>query len=118
DEFLGLMAVVEDFGLLTLSDAAADRAAAALAGHPLAKLLDLDRLDKARGDVEAVAAEPGSTRIDQAGELVAAMRWGEGFDESLMSVVLLDNLAAKATATLALLHLLDTADVDPLSIPY
>ncbi|MEA2686948.1 MAG: glycine/sarcosine/betaine reductase complex component subunit beta [Actinomycetota bacterium] len=115
DEFLGLLAVLDDFGLITISNATADRAGAALAGHPLAKLLDLDRLDKARGDVEAVAAEPGSTLI---GDHLAAMRWGEGFDESLTSVVLLDNLAAKATATLALLHLLDKTDVDPLSIPY
>jgi betaine reductase len=114
DEFLGLMAVLDDFGLLTISDAAADRAGAALAGHPLAKRLDLDRLDKARGDVEAVAAEPGATRIGNRG----AMRCGEQFDESLLSVVLLDNLSAKATATLALLHLLDKTDVDPLSIPY
>ncbi len=114
DEFLGLMAVLDDFGLLTLSEEAADRAGAALAGHPLAKRLDLDRLDKAKGNVEAVAAEPGATRIGDQG----VMRWGEGFDESLASVVLLDNLAAKATATLALLHLLEKTDVDPLSIPY
>ena len=49
DEFLGLMAIVDDFGLLSLSPAVAERAAAALAGHPLAKALDLDRLDKAGG---------------------------------------------------------------------
>jgi betaine reductase len=96
----------------------AARAAAALAGHPLAKALDLDRLDKAAGDVEAVADETGATRIGANDDLRGAMRWGEGFDESLASVVLLDNLAAKATATLALLHLLDKTDVDPLSIPY
>ena len=118
DEFLGLMAVLDDFGLLTLSDAAADRAAAALASHPLAKRLDLDLLDKARGDVEAVAAEAGATRIGPADGTWAAMRCGEQFDESLTSVVLLDNLSAKATATLALLHLLEQTDVDPLSIPY
>ncbi len=114
DEFLGLMAVLDDFGLLTISEATADKAAAALAGHPLAQRLDLDLLDKARGDVEAVASEPGTTRIGD----TAVMRCGEQFDESLASVVLLDNLAAKATATLALLHLLDQTDVDPLSIPY
>ena len=114
EEFLGLMAVLDDFGLLTISEATADKAAAALAGHPLAQRLDLDLLDKALGDVEAVASEPGTTRIGD----TAVMRCGEQFDESLASVVLLDNLAAKATATLALLHLLDQTDVDPLSIPY
>lgn len=116
DEFLGLMAVLDDFGLLTISGAAAERAATALAGHPLAKSLDLDKLDQAVGDVEAVAAEPGATVVGPG--LAGAMRCGEQFDESLTSIVLLDNLAAKATASLALLHLLDKTDVDPLSIPY
>ena len=119
DELLGLLAVVDDFGLLTLSPAVAERAAAALAGHPLAKRLDLDRIDKARGDVEAVASEPAALAVSRAdGEPLAAMRCGQVGDESLASVVLLDNLAAKATATLALLHLLDKYDLDPLSIPY
>ncbi len=119
DELLGLLAAVDDFGLLTISDEVADRAAAALAGHPLAKRLNLDRIDKARGNVEAVAAEPGAMAVGRAdGEPLAAMRCGQLGDESLASVVLLDNLAAKATATLAMLHLLDTHDLDPLSIPY
>jgi len=38
----------------------AELAAAALARHPLAKQLDLDRLGAAAGDAEAVAAEHGS----------------------------------------------------------
>ena len=119
EEFLGLLAVADDFGLLTLSPAVAERAAAALAGHPLAKLLDLDRIDKASGDVEAVASEPAALAVSRAdGEPLAAMRCGQLGDESLASIVLLDNLAAKATATLALLHLLDKHDLDPLSIPY
>ena len=119
DEFLGLLAVADDFGLLTLSPAVAERAAAALAGHPLAKRLDLDRIDKARGDVEAVASEPAALTVSRPdGETLAAMRCGQVGDESLASIVLLDNLAAKATATLALLHLLEKHDLDPLSIPY
>jgi glycine/sarcosine/betaine reductase complex component C subunit beta len=119
DELLGLLAVTDDFDLLTLSPAVAARAAAALAGHPLAKRLDLDRIEKAAGNPEAVAAEPGALAVARpGGEVVAAMRCGQLDDDSLASVVLLDNLAAKATATLALLHLLDTHDLDPMSIPY
>jgi glycine/sarcosine/betaine reductase complex component C subunit beta len=114
EEFLGLLAAVDDFDLLTLSDEAADRAAAALARHPLAKRFDLDRIDKARGDAEAVGAERAAEAIPGLG----AMRSGQADDPSLAGVVLLDNLAAKATATLALVHLLEASGIDPASIDY
>jgi len=114
EEFLGLLAAVDDFDLLTLADDAAERAAAALAGHPLAKRFDLDRIDKAQGDAEAVGAEPGAEAIPGLG----AMRSGQADDDSLAGVVLLDNLATKATATLALVHLLESTGIEPASIDY
>src|SRR5690242_6168651 len=46
EEFLGLLAAVDDFELFALSPEAAKAAAAALAAHPLAKAFDLDRLEK------------------------------------------------------------------------
>ena len=119
DEFLGLLAVVDRFDLLTLDPAAAERAAAALAGHPLAKHFDLERVDKARGDVEAAAARKGTLPLHgREGGLVGVIRSDHEADEALTAIVLLDNLAVKATATLALLHLLDKAGVDPLSVEY
>ncbi|MDQ6782583.1 MAG: glycine/sarcosine/betaine reductase complex component C subunit beta [Actinomycetota bacterium] len=115
EEFLGLLAAVDDFNLLTLSPAAAGRAATALAAHPLGKRLDLERVERCAGDVDVVAREPGSlTVIDGA----AAFRCGQLDDEALAAHVLLDNLAAKATATLALLHLLDAKAIDPASVDY
>ena len=114
-EFLGLLAAVDQFDLLTLSSDAAAAAASALARHPLAKGLDVDRVERAAGDVAAVAAEPGGLTVVEG---VAAFRAGQADDESLAAHVLLDNLASKATATLALLHLLDRHGIDPASIDY
>ena len=114
DEFLGLLAAVDQFDLLTLSAEVAERAAAALAAHPLAKGFDLERIEKAVGDVDAVAAAPGSLLLVPG----AVMRRGEEHDDSLAASVLIDNLAAKATATLALLHLLEANGIDPTSIDY
>ncbi|MDP8938221.1 MAG: glycine/sarcosine/betaine reductase complex component C subunit beta [Actinomycetota bacterium] len=114
EEFLGLLAAMDAFDLLTLSGDAADRAAAALAGHPLAKKIDLDRVDKARGDAAKAGAEPAAEAVPG----LAAMRSGQADDNSLAGMVLLDNLAAKATATLALLHLLEASGIDPASIDY
>jgi hypothetical protein len=119
EEFLGLLAAVDRFDLVTLAPDAAEGAAAALAAHPLAKRLDVDRLARARGDAEALAAEPGGLALHLgADRVVGAIRRDHEDDESLSPVVLLENLAAKATATLALLTLLDHHEIDPASVDY
>src|SRR5205085_3102607 len=118
-EFLGLAAAVDEFELLTLSPEAAERAVSALADHPLAKVLGIDRIDKAIGDAAAVARQPGALALHtRDGELAGAMRTAQSDDESLAAHILLENLASKVTASLALLHLLDRAGVDPASIPF
>jgi hypothetical protein len=119
EEFLGLLAAVDEFDLLSLSPDLAQAAATFLVSHPLAKALSVDRIERAAGDVEAVAAEPGALPLHAAdGRLVAAIRAGQLDDESLAGHVLLENLAGKATASLALLHLLDRHGIDPASIDY
>ncbi len=119
EEFFGLLAVVDDFGLLTLDPEAADRAAAALAAHPLAKALNLDLIDRARGDAAAMVAAEGTLPLHVGAErLVGAIRGDQDDDESLSAHVLLENLASKATASLALLQLLANHNVDPTSIEY
>jgi len=122
-EFLGLLAAVDAFGLVTLAPGAADAALAALTRHPLAKWIDLDRIAERTGDAEAAAAEAGALALrrppagpDQA--VAAAVRRAHDDDEALSAPVLLENLAGKATATLALLHLLDGHGVDPASVDY
>jgi glycine/sarcosine/betaine reductase complex component C subunit beta len=114
EEFLGLLAAVDDFELFALSPEAATTAAEALAAHPLAKAFDLDRIEKATADIDKVAGEPKALRLTEG----AAMRCAQVDDESLSAHVLIDNLAAKATATLALLHLLDRSGIDPTSVEY
>ncbi len=114
EEFLGLLAVVDDFELFALSPGAAQAAGAGLAAHPLAKAFNLDRIEKATSDIEATAAEPKALRLTAG----AVMRCAQADDESLSAHVLIDNLAAKATATLALLHMLENSGIDPTSIDY
>ncbi|MDQ6928004.1 MAG: glycine/sarcosine/betaine reductase complex component C subunit beta [Actinomycetota bacterium] len=118
-EFLGLLALVDDFGLLTLDPDFVARAGAALAEHPLAKRFDLEHLEKAKGDAQVVANEPGALPLYLgADNLVGAIRAGQDDDESLSAHVLLENLAGKATASLALLHLLENSSIEPESIDY
>lgn len=114
-EFLGLLAALDEFDLLGLSDQVAERARAALAAHPLAGRIDVARVSKAAGNVAAIAGERGALEVVP-GEV--AFRCGHTDDEALSPHVILDNLAAKGTATLALLHLLERHGIEPTSIDY
>ncbi|MFN2535675.1 MAG: glycine/sarcosine/betaine reductase complex component C subunit beta, partial [Pseudonocardiaceae bacterium] len=118
EEFLGLMAAVDEFDLLVLTPEVAERAAKRLAEHPLAARLDLERISAATGDVAAVV-DSGALPVHLAPDCVAgALRGAHAEDESLAAHVLLENLACKATGALALLHLLDDHDLDPTAIGY
>ena len=119
EEFLGLLAAVDSAGLVTLGADLADRALEALSEHRLAKHLALGKLEQGRGDVEAATAGTAACALNVGtGPVEAVVRAGDDADPSLTGMVLLDNLAAKATATLALLHLLDKEQIDPASIDY
>ncbi|MDP9421036.1 MAG: glycine/sarcosine/betaine reductase complex component C subunit beta [Actinomycetota bacterium] len=119
EEFLGLLASVDTAGLLTLGADLAERALGALGDHPLAKHFALGQLERATGDVEAAADGVAACPIHVgSGPMEASLRAGDDVDQSLTGAVLLENLAAKATATLALLHLLDKEQIDPASVDY
>ena len=121
EEFLGLMAAVDEFNLLVLTSEVAERAAKRLAQHPLAAHLDLTRTSAAAGDVTA-ALGSGALPVHLAPDTLAgALRGAHAEDESLTAHVLLENLACKATGTLALLHLLHGSGhsaLDPAAIGY
>ncbi len=119
DEFLGLLAAVDDFGLVRLGAQEAGAIAEKLACHPLKQHFDLEKVAAAAGDVEAVAAEPGALKLHiGADHLAAAVRRAHESDAALTADVFLENLAGKATATLALLRVLHDNGIDPGSIDY
>ncbi len=117
DEFLALMAAVDEFDLIKLAQT--DAAASRLGQHPLAERFDLERLAAAGGDVEAIAAESGALALHAGdGRPVGVIRRAHESDPALCAAVLLENLAGKASATLALVRLLADNDIDPNSIDY
>ena len=118
EEFLGLMAAVDEFNLAMLTPEVAERAAKKLAEHPLGTHLDLARIAAATGDVEA-SLGPGVLPLHLAPDTLAgSLRGAHDQDESLAAPVLLENLACKATGTLALLHLLHDNGLDPAAVAY
>jgi betaine reductase len=110
DEFLGLLAACDGFDLLALDRDVAGRARAALDGHPVVGR------ESGRPAVPAgVAAGVLRERIERHravplagvdGRLLGAVLPGHEEDDTLTGQVLLENLACKATAALALRHLL------------
>ncbi len=119
DEFLGLMAAVDDFDLIKLGGGDTDAVIDKLAGHPLGERIDLERVADAGGDAEAVAAEPGALPLHVGGDrLAGAIRRADEFDEALTARVLLENLAGKASGVLALLRLLADHEIEADSIDY
>ena len=119
DEFLGLLASVDDFDLVKLGAQEAGVFAERLGRHPLAEHFDLERVAAAGGDAEAIAAEPGALGLHLgADRLAGAIRRGHESDAALTADVLLENLAGKASAALALLRLVADNGIDPDSIDY
>ncbi|MGH4020528.1 MAG: glycine/sarcosine/betaine reductase complex component C subunit beta [Pseudonocardiaceae bacterium] len=118
EEFLGLLAAVDEFDLLVLAPQIAERAAGLLADHPLGKHLDSDRVRAAGGDVAAAVGQDALPLHLAPDSLAGALRGAHAEDEALAAPVLLENLACKATGTLALLHLLHDHDLDPGAVDY
>ncbi len=119
EEFLGLMAAVDEFDLVKLGGPDADAAADRLGRHPLGQRIDLERMAAAAGDPEAVAAEPGALALHVGQDrLAGAIRRADEGDPALAAPVLLENLAGKASAALALMRLLADNEIDPASIDY
>ena len=110
DEFLGLLAACDGFDLLALDRDVAERARSALDQHPVVGR------ESGRSPVPGgVAAHVLRERIERHGavplvgvdgRILGAMLPGHEEDDTLTGQVLLENLACKATAALALRHLL------------
>jgi glycine/sarcosine/betaine reductase complex component C subunit beta len=110
DEFLGLLATCDGFGLLALDAGIVERARVALDAHPV-----VGRASGRPAVPDGVPADVLRERIERHralplvgvdGGLLGAMLPGHDDDDTLTGQVLLENLACKATAGLALRHLL------------
>jgi betaine reductase len=121
-ELLGLLRGGDQFDLVQLEAGFADEARAALAAHPLVDKNDLEALG---AGVDAAAldrrlAEPTLAiplRLGS-GRLVGCIAAGHDTDQTLAPEVLLENLAAKMTAAMALRAVLADEGVDPGSVDY
>ena len=122
EELLGLLKAGDEFDLVSLERGFAAEARAALAAHPHAAPADLARLDRGSTDAEIDARLGGPTPALAlalpSGRRVGAVVAGHEVDATLAADVLLENLATKATATMALRRLLADEGLDPARVDY
>lgn len=117
-EFLGLLALADEFGLVRLSPETAETAAKALTSHPLAGYFHLERLEATVGDPKAEVANGALPLHLDSDRLAAALRPAHSEDESLSTTVLLENLACKASGALVLASLLARYNIGAAAIDY
>ena len=111
----GLMKLSDEFDLITLSEALAAEAATELADFGI-------RLDRIVGvpmtEVQRIVAETRGLPLFHHGEVAGFFRSDHEQDPSLLASVLLENLACKATAVIAVARLMRGGPVGPEQVDY
>jgi betaine reductase len=120
DEFYAWMKVADDFDLLWLDPSFIEQIRHRFANHPFVgeekvkKLGDGKPPEKIREIIEQGAALP----VFFQSKLVGSLRRDHDKDDTLKPLVLMENLMAKASGSLAMLHLLKRAQLDPRDIDF
>ncbi len=122
EEFYGLLKICDAFDLIWLETGFVRTVNPVLANHPLLNGSDLERLGpgKAYSAIEAQVAD-GEASLPlylRDGRLIGCINRGQNEDPSLSAEILLENLACKATAMMALKTLLSDNGVGPTSVEY
>ena len=122
EELYGLLKIGDQFDLVQLETGFVEHARDALAAHPLVTKSDLAALGVG---VSGVAIEerlagpaPAAPLALRSGRRIGCIAAGHETDQTLAPDVLLENLAAKMTAAMALRALLAGEAIDPASVDY
>lgn len=120
-EFYGLLKLADQFNLVYLSRDLVENTKRALGNHPLCLGHDAELLEGVdEGSLEQARLTPGCLPLYMYdfSEPVGYVLPGHEEDTNLSAEILLENLCAKASAALALRHLIAASGIDPGSIEY
>ena len=122
EELYGLLKIGDQFDLVQLEASFVEEARGVLAAHPLVAKSDLEALGSGLPDAaieERLAASAAAAPLHlRSGRRIGCIVAGHEVDQTLASDVLLENLAAKVTAAMALRALLAGEGIDPGSVDY
>jgi betaine reductase len=120
DEFYGWMKVADEFDLLWLEPQFIEQIKGKFASHPFVgeawvkKLGQGKAIEKIKEMIEQGAALP----VFYDGKLVGSFRRDHERDDTLKAGVLMENLVAKASGALAMLHLFKMAKIVPTDVEF
>ena len=120
DEFYGWMKIADDFDLLWLDPDFVDQVRDKLAAHPLIGDLQVQKLGEGKppGKIKDIIDQGAALPVYFQGNVVGSLRRDHDKDDTLKAQVLLENLVAKASGSLAMLHLFKRAMMEPAEVDF
>jgi hypothetical protein len=120
DEFIGMMAISDVFGLVRLEQQFAASVKEKLAAHSLIDREQLSTFDKMAeiAEVEQLIAEEHAEALYFEGKVIGCIKAAHDLDTTLSAHVIFENLASKASCVLSLLHLIDKNNIPKGDIEY
>jgi betaine reductase len=119
-EFYGWMKIADDFDLLWLDSDFIDQIKDEFAAHAFIGESQVKKLGEGRPieEMEKAVEEGTALPLYFNGKLIGSIRRDHDKDDTLKAHVLLENLMAKASGSLAILHLFKRADMNPLDVDF
>lgn len=120
DEFYGWMKIADDFDLLWLDPDFVDQVRDKFAAHPLIADLQVQKLGEGKppGKIKDIIEQGAALPVYFRGNVVGSLRRDHDKDDTLKAQVLLENLVAKASGSLAMLHLFKRAKMEPAEVDF
>jgi len=120
DEFYAWMKAADDFDLLWLDDRFVDQIRSKFARHLFVDEAQIEKLGEGRpiDQIKAVIDQGTALPLFFQGKLVGSIRRDHDKDDTLKAHVLLENLMAKASGSLVMLHLFRRAAIDPTDVAF
>jgi len=120
DEFYGWMKVADDFDLLWLDPQFIEQIKDKFASHPFVSEAWVKKLGegKAPEKIEEIISKGSALPVYYHGKLVGSLRRDHDRDDTLKAEVLMENLLAKASGALTMLHMFKRAGIKPEDVDF
>ncbi len=120
EEFYGWMKIADDFDLLWLEPQFIDQIRDRFASHPFINESHVKKLGNGKPPekIEEAIGQGNALPVYFQGELVGSLRRDHDQDDTLKAEVLMENLLAKASGSLAMLHLFKRAGIGPADVDF
>ena len=120
DEFYGWLKVADDFDLLWLDSDFIEQIRGKFAAHPFTGEAQVKKLGEGKPieEIEEIIEQGAALPLYFYGKLIGSIRRDHDKDDTLKAEVLLENLLAKASGSLAMLHLFKRAKIESVDIDF